>query len=101
MSNEREGLPPEEGRAASSKRWYFAEGTFAIVVFDEDPQQNPQAPARVWTPQNDDWREVLGDVGIAVSVAWSGDYYPIPEDFVPEMQRRCRERMQRIGRSGL
>jgi hypothetical protein len=28
---------------------------------------------------------------MAYDVLWSGDYYPIPESAVPEMQKRCRD----------
>lgn len=38
----------------------------------------------------DEWADFPGSNGIGADVMWSGDYYPIPEEQVPEFQERCR-----------
>jgi hypothetical protein len=70
--------------------FYFAEGEFAIVSFETDPIKDPTAPCKWWIPDRPgpEWQE--GGENVGYDVTWSGDYYPIPESAVPEMQDRCR-----------
>lgn len=72
--------------------FFYQERDEAIVAFEESPQGNPNAAARVWTPyyEDDQWRDVPSSSAIAVDVAWSGDYYPIAEEDVPMVQARQR-----------
>jgi hypothetical protein len=73
---------------------YYADGENGIVSFETDPSQDINADAKCWTPDTEQWNPCKGG-GLGASVLYGGDYYPIPESAVPQMQQRCRERMQR------
>ena len=71
--------------------YYVEGGDTAIVSFETDPQDDINADAKKWHPKfGDEWVDCPGSTGIGSSVMWSGDYYPIPEEQVPDFQERCR-----------
>ena len=76
---------------------YYAEGHYGIVSFETDPTQDVNADAKFWCPETEKWNDCPGSTGIGADVKWSGDFYPIPESAVPQVQQRCRESLQERG----
>jgi hypothetical protein len=74
---------------------YYKEA-FGIVSFETDPQQNINADAKCWHPATDKWVDCPGSSGIGSTVLYGGDYTPIPEAAVPDMQQRCRDLYQSV-----
>lgn len=71
--------------------YYVEGGNTSIISFDTDPHEDINADAKKWHPKFvDKWVDCPGSTGIGSSVLWSGDYYPIPEEQVPDFQDRCR-----------
>jgi hypothetical protein len=75
--------------------FYYVDSRFGVVSFENSPQDDINADAKLWTPMTEEWNDCPGSTGIAGDVVWGTDYHPITPDQVPAAQDRLRAFMAR------